>query len=97
MERKTDKIIEVEEIQTYYGASHIIQGLSFYVERGESVSILGRNGVGKTTTLRSVAGLTPPRRGSVKVTARRSGDGLPTGLPRKESPTCRRSETSFRA
>ncbi len=67
MEKKTDKIIEVEEIQTYYGASHIIQGLSFYVGRGESVSILGRNGVGKTTTLRSIVGLTPPRRGSIKL------------------------------
>jgi branched-chain amino acid transport system ATP-binding protein len=67
LEKKTDKIIEVEEIQTYYGASHIIQGLSFYVGRGESVSILGRNGVGKTTTLRSIVGLTPPRRGSIKL------------------------------
>lgn len=67
MEKKTDKIIEVEEIQTYYGASHIIQGLSFYVGRGEAVSILGRNGVGKTTTLRSIVGLTPPRRGSIKL------------------------------
>jgi branched-chain amino acid transport system ATP-binding protein len=67
LEKKTEKIIEVEEIHTYYGASHIIQGLSLFVGKGEAVSILGRNGVGKTTTLRSIVGLTPPRRGSIKL------------------------------
>ncbi len=56
MEKKTEKIIELEEIHTYYGGSHIIQGLSLFVEKGEAVSILGRNGVGKTTTLRSIVG-----------------------------------------
>ena len=67
MEKRTEKIIELEEIHTYYGMSHIIQGLSLYVDKGEAVSILGRNGVGKTTTLRSIVGLTPPRSGSVKL------------------------------
>jgi len=67
LEKRTEKIIELEEIHTYYGMSHIIQGLSLYVDKGEAVSILGRNGVGKTTTLRSIVGLTPPRSGSVKL------------------------------
>ena len=61
------KILEIEEIHTYYGRSHIIQGLSMHIDTLEAVSILGRNGVGKTTTLRSILGLTPPRRGKVKI------------------------------
>lgn len=67
MGKKDNIIIELEEIHTYYGDSHIIQGLSLYVEKGEAVSILGRNGVGKTTTLRSIVGLTPPRAGHVRI------------------------------
>jgi branched-chain amino acid transport system ATP-binding protein len=67
LEKRTEKIIELEEIHTYYGMSHIIQGLSLYVGKGEAASILGRNGVGKTTTLRSIVGLTPPRSGRVKL------------------------------
>ena len=64
---KTDKLLNIENIQTYYEESHVIQGLSLYVEEGEAVSILGRNGVGKTTTLRSVMGLTPPRSGKITI------------------------------
>jgi branched-chain amino acid transport system ATP-binding protein len=60
-------IMEVEDIHTYYGDSHVIQGLSLFVREREAVSILGRNGVGKTTTLRAVMGLTPPRRGTVRI------------------------------
>jgi branched-chain amino acid transport system ATP-binding protein len=60
-------MITVEAIDSYYGTSHVIQGLSLHVEDGEAVCILGRNGVGKTTTLRSIVGLTPPREGSVKI------------------------------
>ncbi len=66
MEAK-NKILDIEEIQTYYGVSHVIQGLSMHVEEHETVSILGRNGVGKTTTLRSIMGLTPPRAGKISI------------------------------
>ena len=59
-------ILEIQEINTYYGQSHVLQGISLSIDEGEVVSLLGRNGVGKTTTLRSVMGLTPPRRGSIK-------------------------------
>jgi branched-chain amino acid transport system ATP-binding protein len=59
-------ILEVSDIHTFYGTSHILFGVSLSVDRGEVVSLLGRNGAGKTTTIRSVMGLTPPRSGSVK-------------------------------
>ena len=58
-------ILAVEEIYTFYGLSQVLFGVSFEVTRGECVCLLGRNGVGKTTTMRSVMGLTPPRRGRV--------------------------------
>lgn len=59
-------MLEVREIHTYYGTSHILFGISFEVKEGEAVCLLGRNGAGKTTTFRSIIGLTPPRRGSIK-------------------------------
>jgi branched-chain amino acid transport system ATP-binding protein len=66
-DQEAKKILEIEDLHTYYGRSHIIQGLSMHINRLEAVSILGRNGVGKTTTLRSIMGLTPARRGKVKI------------------------------
>lgn len=58
-------ILEVKEIHTYYGTSHILFGISLEVNEGEVVCLLGRNGAGKTTTLRSIIGLTPPRSGRI--------------------------------
>jgi branched-chain amino acid transport system ATP-binding protein len=63
-------ILEIQEIDTYYGQSHVLQAISLSIDEGEVVSLLGRNGVGKTTTLRSIMGLTPPRRGSIKFQGR---------------------------
>jgi branched-chain amino acid transport system ATP-binding protein len=60
-----DIILAVEDIYTYYGLSQVLFGVSLQVARGECVCLLGRNGVGKTTTMRSIMGLTPPRRGRV--------------------------------
>jgi branched-chain amino acid transport system ATP-binding protein len=59
-------IIEIKEVHTYYGTSHILFGISMEMQEGETVCLLGRNGAGKTTTLRSIIGLTPPRSGSIK-------------------------------
>lgn len=59
-------MLEVKEIHTYYGTSHILFGISFNVKGGEAVCLLGRNGAGKTTTFRSIIGLTPPKAGSIK-------------------------------
>jgi branched-chain amino acid transport system ATP-binding protein len=58
-------ILDVRDIDTYYGLGHILHGLSLTVREGEVVALLGRNGAGKTTTLRSITGLTPPRRGRI--------------------------------
>ncbi len=58
-------ILELKEIDTYYGLGHILHGLSLGVAEGEVVALLGRNGAGKTTTLRSITGLTPPRSGAI--------------------------------
>ncbi len=58
-------MIEVEGINTYYGLSHILFDVSLKISKGEIVCLLGRNGAGKTTIMRSIMGLTPPRRGKV--------------------------------
>jgi branched-chain amino acid transport system ATP-binding protein len=58
-------ILEVKDVYTSYGLSQILFGVSLEVHEGECVCLLGRNGVGKTTTLRSIMGLTPPRQGRV--------------------------------
>jgi branched-chain amino acid transport system ATP-binding protein len=63
-------LLEVTNIDTFYGTSHVLQGVSLAVEEGEVVALLGRNGVGKTTTLRSIMGLTPPKSGSIRLTDR---------------------------
>jgi branched-chain amino acid transport system ATP-binding protein len=60
-------ILEVKEIITSYGQSQVLHGISLEVGQGEVVSLLGRNGVGKTTTFRSIMGLTPPRSGSIRL------------------------------
>ena len=57
--------LEVEGVHTYYGESHVLQGISLRVDRGEVLAILGRNGMGKTTLIRTIVGFTPPREGRV--------------------------------
>ena len=66
----------VEDIHTYYGDSYVLQGVSLAVEPGAVVALLGRNGVGKTTLIRSIMGMTPPRRGRIVM----EGHDI-TGLP----------------
>ena len=58
-------MLKIDEIHTYYGQSHILQGVSLEIAAGECVALLGRNGAGKTTTMRSIMGMTPPRRGRI--------------------------------
>ena len=58
-------MLEVEGIHTYYGLSHILFGVSLNVPEGQIVCLLGRNGAGKSTTMRSIMGLTPPRQGTI--------------------------------
>ena len=58
-------MLEVQDIHTNYGESYVLQGLSLRLGQGQVVAVLGRNGVGKTTLIRSIIGFTPPRRGRI--------------------------------
>jgi branched-chain amino acid transport system ATP-binding protein len=60
-------LLEATDLHTFYGATHVLHGVSFAIAEGETVTLMGRNGMGKTTTIRSVLGLTPPRSGEVRV------------------------------
>jgi len=63
----SEMLIEAKGLHTFYGASHILHGVDFSLRRGETIGLMGRNGMGKTTLLRSLLGLTPPRAGEVVV------------------------------
>jgi len=63
-------VLDVEAIHTYYGDSHVLHGVSLRVGVGEAVALLGRNGAGKTTAIRSIVGFTPPRAGRVLLDGR---------------------------
>jgi branched-chain amino acid transport system ATP-binding protein len=69
-------MLKVQNIHTYYGQSHILQGVSLRVEKGEIVLLSGRNGAGKTTTIRSIMGLVPPKSGEIHFLGERI-----TGVP----------------
>ena len=59
-------MLELLDIHTYYGESHVLHGISMTVQQGSVVALLGRNGMGKTTTIRSIIGFTPPREGQIR-------------------------------
>ena len=69
------QLLEADSPQTYYGTSHILHGVDFTVAPGETIGLLGRNGMGKTTLLRSLLGLTWPRHLRQSQRARNPGDG----------------------
>jgi branched-chain amino acid transport system ATP-binding protein len=62
-----EPLLEARGLHTYYGASHVLHGVDFAIRRGETVGLMGRNGMGKTTLLRSMLGLVKPRSGEVRV------------------------------
>lgn len=66
-------MLSVDQIHTYYGDSHILQGVSLTVEAGQAVALLGRNGAGKTTTISSIVGFAPSRAGSIRFRGREIG------------------------
>ncbi len=72
-------LVEARGLHTYYGNSHVLHGVDFHIAPGETLALLGRNGMGKSTTIRSILGLTAPRRGEVRI----KGEAM-TGQP-----TCR--------
>src|SRR5688500_7010803 len=58
-------VLELSDIHTYYGDSYVLQGVSLNVGAGQVIALMGRNGVGKTTTIRSIVGFSPPKRGRI--------------------------------
>ena len=78
-----EALLEARELHTYYGASHVLHGIDFRIGRGETVALMGRNGMGKTTLIRSMLGLVPPRRGEVLVRGRRMTGAQPYRVARQ--------------
>jgi branched-chain amino acid transport system ATP-binding protein len=74
---KTGNVLELEGIHTYYGSIHALKGISLEVKEGEIVTLLGSNGAGKSTTLRSINGLNRPRRGKIRF----QGDDITSAAP----------------
>ena len=70
-------MLELNDVHAYYGESHILHGMTLRVETGEVATLVGRNGVGKTTTLRTIMGILPARRGTIELDGR-SIAGLPS-------------------
>jgi branched-chain amino acid transport system ATP-binding protein len=60
-------LIQAQGLHTYYGASHILRGIDFSVDRGETIGLMGRNGMGKSTLLKTLMGIVPPRSGQVRI------------------------------
>jgi branched-chain amino acid transport system ATP-binding protein len=70
-------MLEVEDVHTFYGNIEALKGISLTVEEGEIVTLIGSNGAGKSTTLRSISGLTPPRVGSIRFKGKPIGETPP--------------------
>jgi len=75
-------LVSAEGLHTYYGPSHVLHGVDFEVRRGETVALMGRNGMGKTTLLRSLMGLSPPKRGRIMIDGRDVTGAAPHAVAR---------------
>ena len=75
-------LLELEDIHTFYGNIEALKGISITVEEGEIVTLIGSNGAGKSTTLRSISGLTPPRQGSVRFDGEEISETAPQDIVR---------------
>ena len=84
-------------LQGWYGESHVLHGVDFHVDEGEVVTLLGRNGAGRTSTLRAIMGLIGARKGSIKVRGVETSAWRRTGSPGSASATARKSAASSRA
>jgi branched-chain amino acid transport system ATP-binding protein len=73
----SELLINAQGLNTYYGASHILRGIDFQVARGETIGLMGRNGMGKSTLLKSIMGLVPPQSGTVQIKGQ-TMNGRPT-------------------
>ena len=75
-------LLELEDVHTFYGNIEALKGISLTVEDGECVTLIGSNGAGKSTTLRSISGLTPPRVGSIRFRDKEIGETPPQEIVR---------------
>jgi branched-chain amino acid transport system ATP-binding protein len=75
-------LLEVQDLHTYYGNIQALKGISLEVNDGEVVTLIGSNGAGKSTTLRSISGLTPPREGTIKFDGKEIGETAPQDIVR---------------
>jgi branched-chain amino acid transport system ATP-binding protein len=75
-------LLEVQDLHTFYGNIEALKGISLEVEEGEVVTLIGSNGAGKSTTLRSISGLTPPRQGTIKFDGQEIGETAPQDIVR---------------
>jgi branched-chain amino acid transport system ATP-binding protein len=75
-------LLELHDVHTFYGNIEALKGISLEVEDGEIVTLIGSNGAGKSTTLRSISGLTPPREGSIRLQGRELGETPPQDIVR---------------
>jgi branched-chain amino acid transport system ATP-binding protein len=73
----SELLIQAQGLNTYYGASHILRGIDFSVARGETIGLMGRNGMGKSTLLKSIMGIVPPQSGTVQIKGQ-TMNGRPT-------------------
>ena len=78
----TEPLIDARGLHSYYGASHILHGVDFTLRRGEAVGLMGRNGMGKTTLLRTMLGFVRPREGAVRIMGRDSTHAAPHRIAR---------------
>jgi branched-chain amino acid transport system ATP-binding protein len=62
-----ERILELDDVHTYYGSIHALKGVTLHVDKGEIVTLIGSNGAGKSTTLKTISGITPARQGSVRM------------------------------
>jgi branched-chain amino acid transport system ATP-binding protein len=67
----TQALVHATGLHTYYGNSHVLHGVDLQIQAGETLALMGRNGMGKSTTIRSLIGLTPARRGEVLIRGER--------------------------
>ncbi len=65
-----ERLVDARSLHTYYGSSHVLRGVDFHVDRGETIGLMGRNGMGKSTLLKTLMGLVRPREGTVEVKGR---------------------------
>ena len=93
----SEPILSVRNLETYYGPITAIRGVSFDVREGQIVTILGANGAGKTTVLRSVCGALEPQKGTVAFAGRPIRGASRTGWRATASPTCPRGARSSRS